>query len=127
MSTASNLPVDPNADSGDSGEKVKNFFDAYFNAQISFPAAQIDALVGFFEKRGFDRLASQSTSIILLQQAKLDEVNPFTLLNTLQGLEDVQLSAIVTEVLNYNREKTSTLGYRQNASGNFYEERNILV
>lgn len=125
--TASNLPVDPNKQDDDSSEEVRNFFDAYFNAQISFPAAQIDALVGFFEKRGFDKLASNSTAIILLQQAKLDEVNPFTLLNTLQGLEEVQLSAIVTEVLNYNRERTSTLGYRKNVAGNFFEERNILV
>jgi hypothetical protein len=120
----SNLPSIQNADSAD---EVRTFFDTYFTEPISFPAAQIDATVGFFQKRGFDTLASQSTAIVLLQQAKIDNVNVFDLLDTLTGLEDIQLSAIVAEVLNYNRQKISTLGYRRLSTGEFLETRNILV
>jgi hypothetical protein len=120
----SNLPSIQNADSAD---EVRTFFDSYFVEPISFPAAQIDATVGFFQKRGFDTLASQSTAIVLLQQAKIDNVNVFDLLDTLSGLEEIQLSAIVAEVLNYNRQKISTLGYRRLSTGEFLETRNILV
>lgn len=119
-----NLPPSSTTDSSD---KVKTFFDRYFVDQIAFPAEQIDAVVGFFRKRGFDEQAASSTSIALLQQAKLDRVNPFELLDTLQGLSDIQLSAVVAEVLNYNRQKISTLGFRQNNNGDLLEKRNIVV
>ncbi len=121
---SSNLPQ---TESTDSGDKVRSFFDAYYIEAISFPAEQIDATVGFFQKRGFSDLASQSTAIVLLQQAKIDGVNVFTLLDTLKGLEDIQLSAVVAEVLNYNRQKISTLGYRQQGQTDLLESRNIVV
>lgn len=124
MAIPSNLPVNQNTDSGDA---VKSFFDGFFTAQVSFPAEQVDAVVGFFKKRGFDDLAANSTSIVLLQQARLDNVEVFKLLDTLKGLTDVQLSAVVTEVLNYNRQKNSVLGYRQDDNSEYLEKRNILV
>lgn len=122
---SSNLPT--NLNNPDSGQEVKNFFDSYFIQNISFPAEQVDAVVGFFKKRGFDDLASNSTAILLLQQAKLDQVNVFDLLDTLKGLSEIQLSAVVAEVLNYNRQKNSTLGYRQQDTSEVYEARNIIV
>ena len=122
---ASNLP--PNTQNPDSGTEVKNFFDSYFIQNINFPAEQVDAVVGFFKKRGFDDLAANSTAIVLLQQAKLDEVNVFELLDTLKGLSELQLSAVVTEVLNYNRQKNSTLGYRQQDNSERFESRNVIV
>ena len=125
MAYPSNLPV--NTNNSDSSDVVKSFFDSYFTAEISFPAEQVDAVVGFFKKRGFDDLAANSTSIVLLQQAKIDNVNVFKLIDTLKGLTDVQLSAVVTEVLNYNRQKNSVLGYRQEDAGEYLEKRNILV
>lgn len=125
MAYPSNLPV--NTNNSDSSDVVKSFFDSYFTAEISFPAEQVDAVVGFFKKRGFDDLAANSTSIVLLQQAKIDNVNVFKLIDTLKGLTDVQLSAVVTEVLNYNRQKNSVLGYRQEDTGEYLEKRNILV
>lgn len=120
----SNLPTEP---STDSGEGVRLFFNNYFNAPISFPAGEIDAVVGFFKKRGFDDLASNSTSILLLQQAKIDNVDVFQLLDTLKGLTELQLSSVVAEVLNYNRQKNSTLGYRQQDTSELLEKRNVLV
>jgi hypothetical protein len=120
----SNLPVDQNSDSA---QAVKLFFNNYFNEAISFPAGEIDAVIGFFKKRGFDDLASNSTSIILLQQAKLDGVEIFKLLDTLKGFTEIQLSAVVAEVLNYNRQKNSTLGYRQQDTSDLLEKRNVLV
>lgn len=124
MAITSNLPV---ASDVDSGEVVKSFFDKYFIQQMSFPAEEIDAVVGFFQKRGFDSIASNSTATLLLQQARLDSVNVFDLLDTLKGLTEVQLSAVVAEVLNYNRQKTSTLGFRKEDASELLEKRNIVL
>lgn len=120
----SNLPIVENTDSG---KEVKRFFNNYFNEPITFPSEQIDAVVGYFRGRGFDELASNSTAIVLLQQSKLDNVNVFKLLDTLKGLTELQLSAVVAEVLNYNRQKTSTLGFRQQDASELLEKRNVLV
>lgn len=121
----SNLPN--NLINPDSSDEVRTFFDRYFVKEFVFPAADIDAVVGFFLKRGFDEVASNSTAIVLLQQAKQDSVNVFTLIETLTGLNEIQLSAVVSQVLNYSRQKISTLGFRQEDPSELLEKRNIVV
>jgi hypothetical protein len=121
MST--NLPVTQN----DSTADVKQFFDKYFVQQVSFPSNQIDAVVGFFLKNGFDTQSARSTGIVLLNQARADKVDVFQLIDTLKTLTDVQLSQVVAQVLNAYREKTSLLGYRVAPLVDNYESRNILV
>ena len=121
---SSNFPVPNNTDTD---QRVKLFFDTYFNAPVSYPASEIDAVIGFFRKRGFDEVASSSTAIVLLQQAKIDEVNVFTLLDTLKGLTDLQLSSVTTAVLNANRQRNSTLGFKQQDTSDLIEQRNVMV
>lgn len=109
----------------DSASSVKDFFDKYFVEPISYPANQVDAVVGYFEKRGFDTTSATGVATVLLQQAKIDNVNVFTLLDTLKGITDVQLSQVVAEILNYNRSKISTLGYKITSISDRTESRNI--
>lgn len=106
---------------------VKQFFDKFYVNQITFPSNQIDAVVGFFEKHGFDTESARSTSIVLLNQAREDNVNVFQLIDTLKTLTDVQLSQVVAQVLNTYREKISVLGYRIASIEDEYESRNILI
>ena len=111
----------------DSSVDVKQFFDKFFVHQVSFPSNQIDGVVGFFLKNGFDLESARSTSIVLLNQARADNVNVFELIDTLKTLTDVQLSQVVAQVLNSYREKVSLLGYRIAPLVDTYESRNILV
>ena len=122
---SSNLPASQTP--VDSSTEVKQFFDKFFVSQVSFPSNQIDAVVGFFLKRNFDVESSRSTAIVLLNQARLDNVNVFELIDTLKTLTDVQLSQVVAQVLNAYREKISLLGYRIAPLVDKYESRNILV
>jgi len=121
----SNLPNIQN--DKDSSADVKQFFDKFYVHKVSFPADQIDAVVGFFLKHGFDIESSRSTAIVLLNQARIDNVNVFQLVDTLTVLTDVQLSQVVAQVLNAYREKISLLGYRIAPLVDKYESRNILV
>lgn len=109
----------------DSANETKQFFDRYFVDNISYPSNQVDAVVGFFKKRGFDDVAANSVAAILLQQAKVDNVNVFKLLDTLKGLESRQLSSVIAQVLNANRSKISTIGYRNTEKQTPIETRNI--
>ena len=40
----------------------------------------VDAMVGYFESRGFSKQSSISTATVLLTQAKIDGINAFTLI-----------------------------------------------
>ena len=66
----SNIPKQTN----DSQRPVREFFDNYFNENLTFPGAEVDAVVGYFESRGFDRTSSISTASVILKQAKIDNV-----------------------------------------------------
>lgn len=117
----------PQNTSVDTTENVKQFFDRYYQTPVTFPSNQIDAVVGFFQRRGFDIESARSTAITLLTQAKNEGISVFQLLDTMKSLTDVQLSQLVAQVLNSSREKTSLLGYRVAPVANPYESRNILV
>ena len=119
----SSLPQNKPSNTSDKG--VTNFFNNYFSKTISFPTNQVDAVTTFFEKRGFDKAAAITVATTLLQQAKIDNVNVFKILDTMTGLNELQLSAVVTEILNYNRAKVSTLGYKRDQGADKHEKRNI--
>ena len=122
MTINTNLPL---SSSSDSADEVRSFFDKYFTHQITFPSNQIDAVLGFFLKRGFDEEAAKSTAIVLLNQARIDSVNPLQLIDTLEGISDAELSRVVAEILNLYREKSSSLGFRLNVTEETFESRNI--
>ena len=122
--SASNLPAIVVTDSS---EPVKQFFDKFYIRPVSFPAAQIDAVVSFFLKREFDNDSARSTAIVLLNQARNDGVDVFQILDTMKGLTDLQLSQIVAQILNAYRENTSLLGYRVASIENPFESRNIVI
>ena len=124
MTISTNLPM---TQTTDSAESVKSFFDNYYIKQFTYPASQIDAVVGFFEQQKFDTVSSNAIAIVLLQQAKLDNINVFDLLNTLKSFDEIKLSSLVAEILNYNRQKISALGFKTEDTGEYLETRNILV
>jgi hypothetical protein len=104
-----NLPPQPVEDSA-AGTKL--YFDRYGEAPLEFNATEVDACVSFFQKRGFDEDAAIVIASALLRQAKIDNTPIFVLLDTLKGFDNVELSALVSEVMNNNRVPTSTLGYK---------------
>lgn len=116
----------PNNGPRNTDQPVRDFFDRYYQSRVEYSASEVDAVLGFFNKRGFGETASSSIAATLLQQAKLDGVGTFKLLDTLEGLDESQLSALVTEILNSSRIKSSVLGYRDRNSANYFEARNII-
>ena len=108
-------------------EDVKRYFNTYYQKQLAYPSNEVDAVIGFLESKGFGTSAAQSTGAVLLQQAKIDNIKVFELLDTLKGFDEIKLSAVVAEVLNYNRLSTSVLGFKNTTSTDTLEKRNIVV
>ena len=105
----------------------RKFFNNYFKTEINYNASEVDAVIGYFLKRGFDKLAAINTSSVILQQASIDEVPVFELLDTLNGIDDVQLNNVLAQILNINRQKTSMLGFRSKSEQELFDQRNIIV
>lgn len=110
-----------------SEQKIVNFFENYYVKEAEYPANEFDAVVGFFEKRSFSKEASIAVAQILLQQAKKEKIKIFKVLDTLKGLQKIQISKLVINILNANRDNTSRLGQRVNRTINQLEKRNIII
>lgn len=104
------------------------YFNNFYNIEISYNPSEVDAVIGYFLKRGFGKTSAINTASVLLQQAKIDELNVQELIDTLKGVTDVQLSLIVAQILNLNRDKTSVLGFRDLLSKvTLFDQRNIVI
>lgn len=123
MATTSSLPNEKKTDRANNTNKLLN---RYYNQEIYYTPAEVDAVVGYFQKRGFDEVAAVNTAALILQQAGVDKIPAFELLDTLKGINDVQLSNVIAQILNLNRSSCSTIGYRITVP-DLTEQRNIIV
>ena len=97
-----------------------------YETGYQFAAGDYDAAIGFFVKRGFARASAESTAYVILAQAKIDNVNPQEVLDKLGHATEIQLSEIITIILNANRYKSSRLGVGQTLTTTETVSRNIL-
>ena len=121
------IKTDSSTSTSDNDGLTKKFFNNYYNKEISYQASEVDAVIGYFLKRGFEQTAAINTASVLLQQATVDNIKVFQLLDTLKGINDVQLSNVVAQILNLNRSKTSSIGYKNPSIVQLFDQRNILV
>jgi hypothetical protein len=123
-SVYNNIPSEKQSSSADSTIK---FFDDFYQVPVEINGTALTAMTGFFESKGFEKNSAESVAIIILTQAKRDNLNAFQILDTLGGLDTLELSALVGEILNYNRFKTSSLGITSPPRPADEIQRNILA
>ena len=119
-----NVPKDASSSNSDSTIQV---FDQYYQTPTALNNSELTIMTGFFEKRGFDKIAAESTALVILQQAKKDGFSAMQVMDTLRGVSTVEITALVAEILNFNRFKTSSLGTAQNSAPATDVVRNILA
>lgn len=107
--------------------ETTEYFEKYYSNNVAYKASEVDAVIGYFLKRNFEQSAAINTAILLLEQAALSNIPAFKLVDTLKGLTDVQLSNVVAQILNYNRENTSAIGYKIFKNENLFDKRNIII
>ena len=96
-----------------------------YTQSIELSSTVLAAMKSYFVTRGFGEVAAESITITVMTQAKQDGYNPMQILDTLKGLSNVELSGLVSEILNYNRFKSSSLGYAQTIKPNAEIQRSI--
>lgn len=120
----SGLPIPNISKRSDRG--VQLFFDTYYSRSINISDNDLNAIVAFFESRGFEYSASVAVSTVIIRQAKDSKVPVFKILDTLKTYEGTKLNSIVAEVLNYNRKRSSAIGFKKEKRGSKFESRNII-
>jgi hypothetical protein len=86
---------------------------AYSNAYekpMALETNTYNLMKGFFEGKGFDKLASDILASTFIRQAATDGYNALDVLGTLKTMDSFKLTGVINEILNYNRYKTSYLG-----------------
>lgn len=120
--TLSNLPPKTNVDSAD---RSKVYLNNFGQSGQEYSGAEVDVTIGFLTGRGFGLEAATVTAMVLLRQAKQDGISVLKLVDTLTSLENLELSALVAEILNQNRSQTSRLGFKVPVTANQQKIRNI--
>lgn len=121
----SNIPIKQPEES--SSSKTTKTFNQYYDIPVQLDQNVLVAMKGFLENRGFSEASSESIAITIMIQAKRDDYNPMAVLESMKKLNETTLSQIVSEILNYNRFKSSVLGSVQKTAVVENVQRNIVV
>jgi hypothetical protein len=100
-------------------------FNTYYSRPLELDANTYSAMVGFFTARDFEKTAAENIAVIIIQQSKLDNLNPMKILDSMRSLGSAEISDLVSEIVNVSRFKTSFLGYALNFTPNPNVFRNI--
>ena len=104
--TYNNIPPNPA-----SNNATTKSFDNYYVKQLELDPGTFNMMKGFFQSRKFDKVASESIAVAIMKQARHDGYNPLSVLDQLRGMDSPALNSLVSEILNYNRFKTSLIGH----------------
>jgi hypothetical protein len=125
MTLYNNIP--PTTTQASSSDATTKTFNSFYQVPLQLDGTTLTAIKSYFESRGYGSVAAESVAIIILSQATKDGLNPFNILDTLRGLSSIQISALVAEILNYNRFKSSSLGITNIPTPADEIQRNILI
>lgn len=85
-------------------------YDRHFTQPLELDANTFSLMKGFFEKRGFGKSSAETIAVTLMRQASIDNYNPLEVLDTMRQFDGAQLNTVVSELINYNRFKSSYVG-----------------
>lgn len=116
-----------NLPSEKSSPKTLQEFQGYQNVKPSTDPSVYNAMIGFFTSRGFDTSAAELISETVMFQAKTDGYSAQQIIDGMKSLNELEISSLVAEILNYNRFKSSSLGYSPEYQSNPEVSRNIIA
>lgn len=119
-----NLPLKTASES--SSDLSNKALNQYNDIPVQLDNETLTAMKGLLSNKGFSEESAESISITIMMQAKRDNFNPMNVLDSMRSLGNVELSQFVSEILNFNRYKTSVLGTTQRITPVDVVKRNIL-
>ena len=122
MTSYTNLPSTPSTTNA-----TVQAFDAYYTKPLELDAGIYTAMKSFFTSKGFEDNSADNIAVLIIKESKINGLNPMKVVDSLRGLDNVEISTLVNEIINYNRFKTSFLGYATAFTANPTISRNIVA
>ena len=119
-----NLPANNLTES--SSDQTNKVLSQYNDVPVQLDNETLIAMKGLLSSKGFSEESAENISITIMIQAKRDNFNPMNVLDSMRVLGNIELSQFVSEILNFNRYKTSVLGSVQAITPVDVVKRNIL-
>jgi hypothetical protein len=119
-----NIP--PKQAAGSSSDLSNKNLNQFNDVPVQLHNETLTAMKGLLSNKGFSEESAENISITIMMQAKRDSFNPMNVLDSMRSLDNIELSQLVSEILNFNRFKTSVLGTTQNITPVEFVKRNIL-
>lgn len=105
----------------------ETFFNNLYRSPLSVTTDQDSAIQTYFEQLTGDVNAARLLSTSVIYTARLQNINPMTVIANLKKLPQGQLDLTLATFLNFNRVNTSLLGTTNTPKTGFYVQRTILV
>jgi hypothetical protein len=119
-----NIP--PKQAAGSASDLSNKNLNQYNDLPVQLHNDTLTAMKGLLSNKGFSDESAENIAITIMMQAKRDSFNPMNVLDSMKTLGNIELSQLVSEILNFNRFKTSVLGTTQNITPVEVVKRNIL-
>lgn len=101
-------------------------FDNFYNFATEVPSDQYDVVYSYMKSIFADTLAAKNFTISLFQIADNTKVPALTLLQQIQGQDQLQLTSTFCYYLNNLRSNSTLLGVNALVAPNYYAARNVL-
>ena len=100
-------------------------FDNFFNFDVDVPAQEYAIVYSFFRSVFTTAEAAGNFTVTLFRVAEQTSTPVLTLLDQLQGTDQLQITATLAYYLNGLRSASTLLGYSNAVVPNYYTARNV--
>lgn len=100
-------------------------FDNFYNFDVDVPAEEYDIVYSFFRSVFTTAEAAGNFTVTLFRIAEQTSTPVLTLLDQIQGQNQLQITSTLAYYLNGLRSPSTLLGYSNSVVPNFYTARNV--
>lgn len=106
-------------------DQTVRVYDNFYNFDVSIPVNEYDVVFSFFKSIFTTTQAAGNFTTTLFRIAEQTNTSVLTLLQQLQGQNQIQITASMCYYLNDLRSPATLLGYSVPVAPNFYAARNV--
>jgi len=106
-------------------DRTVRVFDNFYNFEVDVPVNEYDVVFAFFKSIFTTAQAAGNFTVTLFRIAQETRTSVLTLLQELEGQNQIQITATLAYYLNNLRSPATLLGYTVTQTPNFYAARNV--
>ncbi len=107
-------------------DQTVRIFDQFYLFDVAVPANEYDIVNSFFMSVFKTKEAAENFTTTLFRIAQNNSIPVLTLLNQLEGQDQINLNATMCYLLNSNRSPSTLLGVNSVLTPNLFTARNVL-